>query len=68
MLEKYSNFQDLTARDIMTINPKTINKDELAIDALSIMRENNITQLPIMDNGKYAGIIHLHDILKEGIF
>lgn len=68
MLEKYSNFQDLTARDIMTINPKTINKDALAIDALSIMRENNITQLPIMDNGKYAGIIHLHDILKEGIF
>ena len=68
MLEKYSNFQDLTARDIMTINPKTINKDELAIDALSIMRENNITQLPIMDNGKYAGIIHLHDILKEGVF
>ena len=68
MLQKYTDFQHLTATDIMTKNPKTINKDELAIDALTIMRENNITQLPIMDDGKYVGVIHLHDILKEGIF
>ncbi len=68
MLQKYTDFRHLTATDIMTKNPKTINKDELAIDALTIMRENNITQLPIMDDEKYVGIIHLHDILKEGIF
>ncbi len=68
MLEKHTDFQHLTALDIMTKNPKTIQKDELAINALTIMRENNITQLPIMDNDKYVGIIHLHDILKEGIF
>ena len=68
MLEKHTDFQYLTAVDIMTKNPKTINKDELAIDALTIMRENNITQLPIMSKGKYVGVIHLHDILKEGIF
>lgn len=68
MLEKHSDFSSLKASDIMTGNPKTINKDALAIDALSIMRENNITQLPILDNNKYVGIIHLHDIIKEGIF
>ncbi len=68
MLERHTDFQHLTAADIMTKNPKTIEKDELAIDALTIMRENNITQLPIMDKGKYVGVIHLHDILKEGIF
>lgn len=68
MLEKHPDFNSLTASDIMTLNPKTIDKDALAIDALSLMRENNITQLPIMDNGKYVGIIHLHDIIKEGIF
>jgi len=68
MLEKYTDFQHLTATDIMTKNPKTIDKNELAINALTIMRENNITQLPIMDKGKYVGVIHLHDILKEGIF
>ena len=68
MLEKHTDFQHLTALDIMTRNPKTIQKDELAINALTIMRENNITQLPIMDNDNYVGIIHLHDILKEGIF
>ena len=68
MLEKHNDFQYLTAADIMTKNPKTIDKDELAIDALTIMRENNITQLPIMSKGKYVGVIHLHDILKEGIF
>ena len=68
MLEKHTDFRHLTALDIMTKNPKTIQKDELAINALTIMRENNITQLPIMDKDKYVGIIHLHDILKEGIF
>ena len=46
----------------------TVAFDEMVVNALAIMRENNITQLPVMDGRKYVGIIHLHDILKEGIF
>ena len=52
----------------MTSNPKTIDDDALVVDALHKMRHNSITQLPVMHEGKYLGIIHLHDILKEGIF
>lgn len=67
MLEKHNDFSRLTARDIMTSNPLTINKEELIVNALATMRENNITQLPVVEDGNYLGIIHLHDILKEGI-
>ncbi|MEJ7674361.1 MAG: CBS domain-containing protein [Chitinophagaceae bacterium] len=51
----------------MSANPKTISKNELAIDALDLMRKNNISQLLVVDNEKYAGIIHLHDLVREGI-
>lgn len=68
MIQKHDDFTTLSARDIMTSGPTTIDGDELAVNALAYMRENNITQLPVMDNGKYIGVIHLHDILKEGIF
>ena len=51
----------------MTPNPQTIDKNTHVADALSIMRKNNITQLLVVDGTKYAGVIHLHDILKEGI-
>jgi arabinose-5-phosphate isomerase len=51
----------------MTKNPKTIAKEELAINAFNLMEEFNITQLAVMDNGDYIGMVHLHDILKEGI-
>lgn len=67
MIEKYDNFSDLVAVDVMTNNPLTIDKEELVVNALSLMRENNITQLPVTDTGNYIGVIHLHDILKEGI-
>ncbi len=67
MIEKYPDYKDLKAVDIMTRNPKTIDKNRLAVDALSKMRENNITQLAVAEGDKYLGIIHLHDILKEGI-
>ncbi|PLW95607.1 MAG: D-arabinose 5-phosphate isomerase [Marinilabiliales bacterium] len=67
MIQNHSNFQELKAKDVMTHNPKSIDKDELVVDALNIMRETNITQLPVTDNGRYIGVIHLHDILKEGI-
>ena len=54
------------AADIMTTNPKTIGPDELAVEALNILRKNEITQLVVTDNGIYLGVIHLHDLLKEG--
>ena len=57
----------LKAHDIMCINPKKIQATELAVVALKIMEEHNITQLLVMDEKKYLGIVHLHDILKEGI-
>jgi arabinose-5-phosphate isomerase len=68
MIQNHSDFQQLKAKDVMTHNPKSIDKDALVVDALNIMREKNITQLPVLDhNKKYVGVIHLHDILKEGI-
>lgn len=61
------NFADLTARNIMNANPKTIEKSALAAEALEIMKQNNITQLLVTENKKYIGVIHLHDLIKEGI-
>jgi len=68
MIQKYPNYQKLKAADIMTGNPTTVQADEMVVNALALMRENNITQLPVMDGQNYVGVIHLHDILKEGIF
>lgn len=67
MLEKTDNIRNLTAENIMSANPKTIDKDDLAINAFSLMKKNNITQLIVSSGKKYSGMIHLHDILKEGI-
>ena len=68
MIQKYPDYQQLKAVDIMTANPLTVQADEMVVNALSMMRENNITQLPVMEGEEYVGIVHLHDILKEGIF
>ncbi len=67
MLEKSTDFSSLTAMDIMSENPRTIASDTLVVNALSLMRQNNITQLLVVDKNKYKGVIHLHDILREGI-
>lgn len=67
MLEKYSSIENISAGDIMTQNPKTIDKDTLVVHALQLMRKNNITQLLVTDGSEYVGVIHLHFILKEGI-
>lgn len=67
MIEKNIAFNHLTAGDIMTRNPHTADKQILVSDALDKMRNNNITQLLVLDRKKYVGVIHLHDILKEGI-
>ena len=68
MIQNHPNYQELIAIDVMTKNPQTVEADEMVVNALTIMRENNITQLPVMEGDKYVGVIHLHDILKEGIF
>lgn len=67
MLEKTTDLSSITAKDIMTVNPKTIEINSKVEDALNIMESFEITQLVVTENGQYAGIIHLHDILKEGI-
>lgn len=67
MLEKNDRLSGIKARDIMTINPKTIQSASLVVEALALMRKHNITQLPVLDDERYSGVIHLHDILKEGI-
>src|SRR3989339_449369 len=66
MLEKFEDIKTLTAKDIMSLNPKTIDKDELAINAFNTMEKNKITSLVVVHEEKYMGIIHLHNILQEG--
>ena len=68
MLMNTPNIEQVKASQIMTSDPKTIEPEALVVDALHKMRHNSITQLPVVKDGKYLGIIHLHDILKEGIF
>lgn len=67
MLNKTETITGLTAKDIMTVNPKTIKSTDMVADALNIMEDHSITQLVVVDEGEYKGVIHLHDILKEGI-
>ncbi len=67
MLENKISVDEISAKDIMALNPKTISSANLAVDALDIMRKNNINQLLVMDGEKYVGIIHLHDLVREGI-
>ncbi|WKL44992.1 SIS domain-containing protein [Flavobacterium sp. ZE23DGlu08] len=67
MLNDRDSFVDLTARDIMTKNPKLIPSTAMVVDALNILEDFSITQLVVVDNGEYKGVLHLHDILKEGI-
>jgi len=67
MLEKSISFDSLHAKDIMSANPKKIEAAELAVNALDQMREANISQLVVVSDDKYAGILHLHDLVKEGI-
>lgn len=67
MLEKHDNFIGISAKDIMTKNPKTVEPDAMVVDALNVMENFSITQLVVTQNQEYKGIIHLHDILKEGI-
>ena len=67
MLEKNTNINEAKAQDIMSKNPKTISRNELAVRAFEQMEKNSITQLIVTDGKIYLGMIHLHDLLREGI-
>ncbi|MBB2144961.1 KpsF/GutQ family sugar-phosphate isomerase [Pedobacter sp. LMG 31464] len=67
MLENHTNIENITAADLMSINPKRIDKDELALLALELIKKNNITQLLVTTGDTYYGMVHLHDLLQEGI-
>ena len=69
IMEKNPDYAKLTARDVMTANPKTINVNALALDALNLMKQKNITNLFVVnDKDEYLGVIHIHDLIREGIF
>jgi arabinose-5-phosphate isomerase len=67
MLNENDTFAHLTAKDIMTKKPKMIQSSTMVTDALNILEDFAITQLIVVDHGEYIGVLHLHDILKEGI-
>lgn len=68
MLEKYQNIDTLKAKDIMSVAPKTISEEELAYNAFQKMEKNSITQLVVVGEGDlYKGMVHIHDILREGV-
>lgn len=68
MLEKHKDVDGLKAKDIMSVSPKVISEEELAYDAFRLMEKNSITQLIVVGEGNiYRGMVHLHDILREGV-
>jgi arabinose-5-phosphate isomerase len=68
MLERYEQPEVQTASDMMTPNPITLLKGSYAVDALELMKKNNITQIVVLNSdGVFCGIVHLHDLLREGI-
>jgi arabinose-5-phosphate isomerase len=62
-----ADLESLTAQDILTPQPATIGQEDFAAEALRRMQERNITQLIVLDEGRFAGFIHLHDVLREGL-
>ena len=67
MLQKGENLAGVRAKDIMSANPKSIEEDQLAVSALDMMRKNDVSQLLVTRNKVYVGVLHLHDLVKEGI-
>lgn len=67
MLAQSASLEGLQARDLMTANPKNIAADALAVEAVSLLKENNISQAIVMQDDAYVGMIHFHDLLREGL-
>ena len=67
LLRQDIDLKKISAEDIMTSSPKTVRQDAMAIEAFNLMRKHSITQLPVVNaDHKYVGIIHIHDLLREG--
>ncbi len=67
MMSTNDSFKGLTAKDIMSKNPKTIDNNAMAVAAMELMETNGITQILAQENGVYSGVVHIHDLTKEGI-
>ena len=67
MLRNTDDFSNLSAKDIMGTKPKCVDINAMAVDAMELMETNDISQLIVLEDGKYAGIVHIHDLIKEGI-
>jgi arabinose-5-phosphate isomerase len=67
MLERTDNIQTIKAMDILSANPKLVSPSILAVEALDVMRFNDISQLIVAEQGQYLGILHIHDLVREGI-
>jgi len=67
MLEKNQDIHNFKASDIMSENPKRIEINEMAVNAIEVMQNYGISQILVVDNHKYLGVLHFHDLLKEGI-
>ncbi|MBQ0786767.1 MAG: KpsF/GutQ family sugar-phosphate isomerase [Oceanihabitans sp.] len=67
MLTKVDDFSKLTAKDIMSENPKRIDVNAMAVEAMDVMETYGISQILVEDNGKFAGVVHVHDLIREGI-
>ena len=67
MLSRYEDIKGLKAKDIMSSHPKTIEASVLAVDALDFMQNHKITQVLVTHSGRYRGVIHLHNLIQEGI-
>ena len=67
MLENHSDWKNFKAVDIMSSDPKIVKFGELASFALKVMQQNNISQVLVVNDGAYIGVVHIHDILKEGL-
>lgn len=67
MLENTADISAVEAKDIMSVDPITVDANTMAVHAIDMMQKNNITQILVTENNKYAGVVHFHDLLKEGI-
>ena len=67
VLSKNQNIEDFNAKNLMSLNPQKISSDTLASKALEIMNQHKITQLVVEDDNKYIGLIHMHNIINEGL-
>ncbi len=67
MLEKNQDINSLKASDIMSDNPKKIEANEMAVNVIEVMQNHGISQILVVDDNKYIGVLHFHDLLKEGI-